>query len=204
MSKSNRKIELGAETRAELIKTARRLFADGYDAVGTPAIAKAAGVTRGALYHHFPDKRALFSAVVEQIARDMVDHIEEAADVPDDDPVSAVLAGCRAFVSACQSAETRQILLLDAPAVLGWLAWRDIDARNGFGSLKEGLLVCAEAGHIAEVDIDTAAFLISGALNEAVFAMAYAKEDNLSDKHFGVCIERMVRGLLDEKHRHKV
>ena len=201
MSKSNRKVELGIATRETLIKTARNLFANGYDSVGTPAIAEAAGVTRGALYHHFSDKRSLFSAVVDQVAEDIVVCIEDVSAAHDKDPVHAVLGGCRAFVSACQDADTRQIFLVDAPAVLGWPAWREIDARYGLGSLKNGLRACAAAGYIVEDEVDTVAFLISGALNEAVFAIAHAPEGTFSDGHFDRCIERMVRGLLSGDRR---
>lgn len=105
-SKPNRKAELGLATKAALIKTARDLFAAGYDSAGTPAIA--AGATRGALYHHFPDERALFSAVVEELAKVVVDRIEAASSVHDNDPVAAVLAGYKELISACQDEETRQ------------------------------------------------------------------------------------------------
>lgn len=197
MSKPNRKIELGIATKAALIKTARDLFAAGYDSVGTPAIADAAGVTRGALYHHFPDKRALFAAVVEEIAKDLVDRIEAASSAYENDPVAAVLAGCKEFISACQDDETRQVFLVDAPAVLGWSTWREIDARHGLGSLKTGLRSCAAAGYISMDEVETAAYLISGALNEATFALAHASENTLHRDKLDQGIERLVRSLLN-------
>ncbi len=196
MSKTNRKVQLGAATRAALIRTARRMFADGYDAVGTPAIAEAANVTRGALYHHFTDKRALFAAVVDQVAADLVDRIDTAATGHAGDPAEGVLAGCRTFIAACQDVETRQILLVDAPAVLGWSAWREIDARHGLGSLKEGLAACATAGLIAAEDVDAVAHLISGALNEVVFVVAEEPSNTRLKEHLDACVENLVRGLL--------
>lgn len=198
MSKANRKVEVGLATKATLIKTARELFAAGYDSVGTPAIADAAGVTRGALYHHFPDKRALFAAVVEVTAKELVDRIEAASSVHDNDPVSAVLAGCKEFISACQDEETRQVFLVDAPAVLGWSNWREIDARHGLGSLKTGLQACAAAGYIATDEVETAAYLISGALNEVTFAFAHASENTLHEDTLDRGIERLVRSLLND------
>ena len=197
MSKPNRKVELGLVTKAGLVKTARGLFAAGYESVGTPAIAHAAGVTRGALYHHFPDKRALFGAVVEQIAEELVDRIETAS-LLQDDPIAAVLAGCKEFVSACQDDETRQIFLVDAPAVLGWRTWREIDAKHGLGSLKNGLQACAASGCIASDEVEAAAFLISGALNEAAFALAHASENTLHKEKLDQGIERLVCGLLND------
>lgn len=196
MSKVNRKIELGAATRAALVSAARRLFVDGYDAVGTPAIAAAAGVTRGALYHHFADKRALFAAVVDQVAADLVDRINAAAIGYAENKVEGVIAGCHAFLAACHDIETRQVFLVDAPAVLGWSAWRAIDARHGLGSLKNGLAACATEGLVSEDDIDAVAYLISGALNEAVFVVAEEPSNKRFRKRLDSCVERMVRGLL--------
>lgn len=196
MSTGNRKAELGAATRATLIDTARTLFANGYEAVSTPAIAAAAGVTRGALYHHFTDKRALFEAVVERVAADLVNRIHAAATKQEADPLAAVIAGCRAFVAACQDIETRQIFLIDAPTVLGWSTWRAIDARHGLGSLKEGLAACAATGLLSPDDIDAVAHLISGALNEAVFLLADRPSDPQLAANLDAATVRMIRGLL--------
>ena len=191
----NQKDVQGAATRARLIATARRLFAGGFEKVSTPAIAGAANVTRGALYHHFKDKRALFAAVVDQVAADLVQRIDLAADDRIDDPVEAVIAGCRAFVEACNDAETRQIFLIDAPVVLGWAVWRAIDAQHGLGSLKEGLGACASRGRLPADDIDSIAHLISGALNEAVLVIATDPTDVAIRNRLDQSIERMVRGF---------
>ena len=144
MSIEDQRIAHGRKTRTALIQAARRLFVQGYDKVGTPEIVRAAKVTRGALYHHFKDKRALFEAVVDDVARDLVGSINSAAETEADQPLEAILAGCRAFLASAQDKEVRQIFLVDAPAVLGWGTWRAIDARHGLGSLKEGLQACAE------------------------------------------------------------
>ena len=196
--RTNRRIELGEATRHQLIAAARDLFASGYEATSTPAIALEAGVTRGALYHHFKDKRDLFKAVVEQVAEDIVVQINEAA-TNSQAPADSIVAGCRAFVSACDNAGVRQIFFLDAPAVLGWKTWRAIDARYGLGSLKVGLAQCAAAGLLDENQVHSVAHLISGALNEAVFMLA--DEPNQPDARHRIVrsIERMVQGFLKEK-----
>lgn len=193
--KTNKKAELGEATRLELIAAARDLFASGYEAASTPAIALKAGVTRGALYHHFKDKRDLFKAVVEQIAEDIVVQINAAA-TGSQAPTDSIVAGCRAFISACDNAAMRQIFFLDAPAVLGWKTWREIDARYGLGSLKEGLAVCATAGLLEEDQIHSVAHLISGALNEAVFMLAEQPNQSGVRDRIDRSIERMVRGFL--------
>ncbi len=183
-----------------LVGRARRLFALGFGKVSTPAIAAAANVTRGALYHHFADKRALFSAVVAEVAAEIAEFIDAAALPYADDPIEAVVVGSRAFVTACDDPETRQIFLLDAPAVLGWNAWRAIDAVHGLGSLKGGLDACARAGRLAEDDIDGVAHLVSGALNEAVFVLASEPRNELLRARLDTQIERLVRGVfIDEK-----
>ncbi len=195
MSKKNLKIEAGERTREHLVAVARRLFARGYDDVGTPEIVDEAGVTRGALYHHFRNKEALFRAVVEDVARDVEDRINQAADQADDLPGS-IVAGSHAFLRVFQNAEVRQIFLVDALSVLGWPVWREIDAQFGLGSLKAGLRACADAGYLQREDLDATAHLISGALNEAVFLLC----DRPADEDLQVRVfertERLVRALL--------
>ena len=121
--------ERRADTQRALVSAARQLFAaKGYAATGTPEIVAAAGVTRGALYHHYADKLALFQTVVEQ-EQALLAMAINAATAGDDEPgpVKALMAGGDAFLDAMQEPGRRQILLVDAPAVLG----RDtLDASN--------------------------------------------------------------------------
>lgn len=193
---TDRRVLHGNKTRAALIRTARRLFRRGYEATATPEIVQAAKVTRGALYHHFEDKRALFAAVAEDVAADIVADIDAAADTHQRDPLKAVIAGCRAFLSATQNDERRQIFMVDAPSVLGWGTWRAIDARHGLGSLKAGLRACADAKLMNIADVDAVAHLISGALNEAAFALSEAGQTAPIAKSLDHQIERMVRSLV--------
>lgn len=153
-------------------------------------------MTRGALYHHFDDKRALFAAVVEEVARELVSAIDAAAEAYKDRPLHAVVAGCRAFLAATQNDETRQIFLVDAPGMLGWTAWRSIDVRHGLGSLKAGLQACADAGLMSASDIPAVTHLISGALNEAAFVLAGVKAGDPIASALDRQTERMVRSLV--------
>lgn len=196
MSKVNLRIAAGERTRGALLAAARRLFRDGYEAVGTQDVVAAAAVTRGALYHHFADKRALFAAVVDEVAAGLVSTIERAADAAAADPASAVVAGCRAFLDGAHDLEVRRIFLLDAPAVLGWSEWRRIDGRHGFGSLRRGLAACADAGLLPRDDVDAAAHLISGALNEAAFVLASTSGDDGTAAAVDRRMEMMVRALV--------
>src|ERR1700709_1483523 len=108
--------------RASLIAAARRLFTErGYDAVGTEEIVRAAGVTRGALYHHFGGKSGLLDAAYEQLEAESTERVARIVLGSDlHSPLEAMAAGIEAFLDECAEPELRQIALHDAPAVLGW------------------------------------------------------------------------------------
>src|SRR4051812_45062547 len=117
-------------TRKALIEAALELFTErGYTEVGTEEIVARAKVTRGALYHHFTDKRDLFRAVFERVEGDLMQRIGATMEVAED-PWELMVAGMRAFLDACEEPAVKQISLSDAPAVLGWEEWREIDNRH--------------------------------------------------------------------------
>lgn len=161
------KAQKAMETRGRLMGAARELFASqGYAATGTEAVLAAAGVTRGALYHHFADKQALFAAVCEELHAEAAKVIEAAADA-EARAYSAVLAGSLAFLDFMAAPEVRRILLLDAPSVLGWEAWNEMDRRHGFGLLVRGVEAAVAEGSL-DGDPQVLAVLLNGALNEGV------------------------------------
>jgi AcrR family transcriptional regulator len=163
-------------TRAELIRVARGLFAErGYAGVGTEEIVRTADVTRGALYHHFRDKRDLFRAVHEQHEQELVERIGTAMGGIDD-PFEVLLTGTRAFLDACMEPAVIQIALIDAPAVLGWEEWREIDARYGLGLVTAGLQGAMDAGILRRRDIRPLAHLLLAALMEAAMLIAHADD----------------------------
>src|SRR5271167_1991864 len=162
-------VDRSAATRASLVATARPLFAArGFAGVGTETIVRAAGVTRGALYHHFADKTELFAAVYEAVEQDLARELGEllaAAGVTD--PIEVMTLGADAWLDACGEQEVQQIVLLDGPAVLGWERWREIGLRYGLG-LVEGLLAHAvEVGRIPAQPVSALAHVLVGALDEA-------------------------------------
>ena len=131
-----RQAERSEQTRRVLLDVARRLFAEhGYAGTATEQVVRRAGVTRGALYYHFRDKRDLFRAVVEDLQQELLQRIQEEAAAPDD-PWERLRAGLHTFLDACQEPAVQRIILLDAPSVLGWAEWRALDARYGFGLLR--------------------------------------------------------------------
>jgi len=144
----NQKIAKGRATRQYLVTMATRLFAQaGFAATSIEAVMAAAGTSRGALYHHFDGKTALFEAVLESVEADIA-HAVVAASRGIADPVEALRAGCNAWLDLAREPAVRQIVLVDAPSVLGWAKWREIDARHGFGLMKAALKNAAKAGRL--------------------------------------------------------
>src|SRR5664279_2413930 len=144
--------ERTAATQARLLAAGRALFAtDGYAAVSTQAIVDAAGVTRGALYHQFGDKAGLFDAVYEDVERDVVAAIVNriAAAAPATH-LEAMRIGARLFLEECSSPKVQRIVLIDAPAVLGWDRWREVGMKYGLGVVEAMLIQAIADGVIPD------------------------------------------------------
>jgi AcrR family transcriptional regulator len=165
-------------TRAALMAAARRLFTErGYDGVGTEEIVRAAGVTRGALYHHFGGKAELLEAVYERLEAESTERVARVVLGSDlHSPMEAMKAGIEAFLDECAEPELQRIALHDAPAVLGWDRWREIAAANGLGLIEASLAAAIEAGEIRALPVKPLAHLLLGALDEA--AMLIARDDD--------------------------
>lgn len=170
--------ERSEATRGALVAAARGLFAErGYAGVGTEEIVRAAGVTRGALYHHFTDKRDLFEAVYEQLEVDLTERIASGALAANvDSPLAAMRAGAAMFLRACTEPEAQQIALLDGPAVLGWARWREIGAEHGLGLIEATLRAAIEADAIPRQPVRPLAHVLMGALDEAALLVATADD----------------------------
>lgn len=166
------------KTRKRLLKTAKRLFAErGYAAVGTEQIVAEAGVTRGALYHHFTGKQDLFLAVHEQLEGELSARIgAEIAKAAAIDPLSALRVGAGAFLDACLDPALARIALLDAPSVLGREKWREIEERYGLGLAMAALEAAVAAGRIADRPVRPLAHLLLAAMAEAGLLIAGADD----------------------------
>lgn len=165
-------------TRGALMAAARKLFTErGYDDVGTEEIVRTAGVTRGALYHHFGGKAELLDAVYMQLEAESTERVARIVLGSNiESPVAAMKAGIEAFLDECAQPELRQIALHDAPAVLGWDRWREIGAANGLGLIEASLGAAIEAGEIRPLPVKPLAHLLLGALDEA--AMLVARDED--------------------------
>src|SRR4051794_18198890 len=187
--------ERSAATRAAVIAAARELFAErGYAAVGTEEIVRRAGVTRGALYHHFGGKRDLLEAVYEAIESELTAQIAAGA-LSHSDPLEALRGGVGAFLDHCLEPEVQQIVLLDAPAVLGWERWREIGAKYGLGLVEGALAAAMEAGAIQRQPVRPLAHVLMGALDEAAMVVARAEDPSAARQEMESVLATLLAGL---------
>lgn len=189
--------ERSEATREALIEAARLLFAEhGYAGVGTEEIVRAAGVTRGALYHHFGGKVDLFEAVYERVERELAERIASGAlSGGAAEPMDAMRAGAEMFLQACTEPEAQQIALLDGPSVLGWDRWREIAAEHGLGLIEATLQAAIDAGAIADQPIRPLAHVLMGALDEAAMLVARAEDPERMREDVGRTLDSLLAGL---------
>jgi AcrR family transcriptional regulator len=189
------KEERAQATRAALMSAARELFTErGYAAVGTEEIVGRAKVTRGALYHHFADKRDLFRAVHEQMEGEIVDAIAARMDGTAD-PLELLKTGTRAFLDACMDPAHAQVNLLDAPSVLGWAEWREIDMRHGMGLVTAGLQAGIDAGVLRDQPVLPLAHLLLAAMGEAALMIANSADPGATRDEMEASLLALLEGL---------
>jgi AcrR family transcriptional regulator len=186
-----------AATREALVRAARPLFAEhGFAGVGTEAIVKAAGVTRGAMYHHFADKAELFDAVFEAVEIDVMAHIATAtAGSTENDPIDVMRLGADAWLDACADPEVQRIVLIDAPAVLGWERWREVGMRYSLGLVEALLTVAIGIGRIPPQPVTPLAHVFIGAVDEAALYVARADDQPRAREEMRAVIGRLVAAL---------
>lgn len=186
-----------AATRGALVAAGRRLFAErGFAAVGTEELVRTAGVTRGALYHHFADKTALFAAVFEAIEADIAGRLAAVAqEAGDPDPIAVMRAGVAVWLDACAEPEVHRIVLLDAPAVLGWERWTEIGNRHNMGLVQALLAHAMAAGRIPQQPVGPLSHTLLGALREGAMYLARADDRPQARADVGAVIDRLLRGL---------
>ncbi|MEV0080771.1 TetR/AcrR family transcriptional regulator [Nocardia neocaledoniensis] len=193
--------ERSASTRTAVIRAGRELFGrHGYGAVSTIAVAEAAGVSRGALYHQFSEKRDLFEAVFEDLERDLVEVIATAvAAARASDPIASLIVGCLAWLEASTAPDVRRIALLDAPAVLGWSRWREIELRHTIGLVENALAGAMAAGRVRRQPVRPLALILVGALDEAAqfLAATDAPADTTAAR---AVVEQLISGLALPDH----
>ncbi len=184
-----------AATRAALIAAARELVAKrGYEAVGTAEIVAAAGVTRGALYHHFESKRGLFKAVFEVVEAELIESfpLEKLVGA---DPYGALRTGITEFLEISLDPELQQITVLDGPAVLGWAEWHELQQRYGLGLIQAGVAAAVEAGQIRRLPVEELSNALLGALVEAALYVSRSEDPAAGSERMIAVLEAMLEGL---------
>ena len=194
----NKNVERGQATRAHLVDVATRLFAErGYDGTSIEAVLADSGVSRGSLYHHFRGKDALFWAVLEGVSDRVGQRLLEAErDAPDE--VAALRIWCHEWIRLAGDQVFQQIVLIDAPAVLGWQRWRELDEQGPLGVIRDCLGYAAETGRIEHRHVNTFAHIVLAAANEVAMMIARADDTaaalTVGESAFAEFLDR----LLDE------
>lgn len=189
--------ERSAATMQRVLEIAEKHFAEvGYEAVSTEALVREAGLTRGALYHHFGSKQGLFEAVVKNV-QNRLSQAVEAASSDEQGLWAAFVSGCHAWLGAATHPAVRQILLLDAPAVLGWERWLALDAEGGGRPLREGVAELVAGGELGSVQPEVLTQLLNGAMNQAALWVAHAGNRDAALADAKRTLERLLEGLRE-------
>jgi AcrR family transcriptional regulator len=176
MPSLNLKVQKGLETRRDIVERATQLFAElGYAGVSIEAVLAACQISRGALYHHFAGKEALFEAVFEAVEISITERTTAVAGRAQT-PAGALRAGCDSFLDLAGEKAVRQITLIDAPTALGWAKWREIDERHAFGLLKAALAQASAGGALPAELVDNFAHMLLASLMEVALLIARADD----------------------------
>ncbi len=193
--RATKKAEQAEATRTALLKVARDLFTKrGFADTPTEEIVQRAGVTRGALYHHFASKEDLLRALVMQIGEELAQKVAEAA-LQQPDAWAGFIAGCETFLDACLDPTVQRIVILDAPASLGSDAMRELDERCWLAVTRMGLEHAIEGGFIEPQPVDTLARIMMGALYEGALHIARSPDHERARAEVGAVLRRFAEGF---------
>lgn len=199
----NKNVERGLATSAHLVDVATRLFAEhGYEGTSIEAVLAESGASRGSLYHHFPGKEALFFAVMENVAGRVARQLAEATrDVTD--PIAELRTACLCWIRLAGDPVARQVLLVDAPAVIGWERWRELDEQGNLGVIRAALTYAARAGAIEEHHVDAFAHIVLAAANEVMMMVARADDPagalSAGESAFTAFLDRVLGEAREQK-----
>lgn len=176
---------------------ARRLFGErGYAGTATEDIVAGAGVTRGALYHQFKDKRDLFIAVLDQIQLEVLGRLgAAAAQAPTASPLQQLRRAFQMYLDITMEPEVQRIVLLDGRSVLGWGEWQRMEEAHGLPVVVGALEAAMAAGEIERQPAEPLAHLLLGAVNEAAFNIAASDDPAESRQQLGTALDRLVSRL---------
>ena len=193
----SRRLDYSESTRSALVDSAVELFTKrGYAGTSLDEVAKRARVTKGALYHHFSGKQALFEAAFEQVESLVYDRLQKIM-TGDGEPWERAMGGLQAFIRSCLDPSYQRIAIHEGPVVMGWERWREAEEQSSFGLVRSGLQLLVDAGEVEPVPVDLTARLLFGALSSAATEIAGAADP----KKVGAEIEDVITRMLSRLRR---
>ena len=192
----DKRVERGQATREQLLEVAIRLFAErGFEGTSIEAVLDAASVSRGSLYHHFPSKEALFEAAfIEMEARIGTELANAGAGTTD--PIAALRAGSLEWMRLAGDPTVQRVVLIDAPAVLGWERWRAIEEASALGMIKLAMQVAAADGRLRPELADAYAHMLLATVNELAMVIARADDQAAAQRTAEAAIDELFSRLL--------
>lgn len=195
----DRRQDRGQATRDQLVAEATQLFAErGFDATSIEAVLEAAGVSRGSLYHHFKSKEALFEAVLDAAEARIGEATLLAAMGAGDDPVASLRAGALEWIRLAGDPVVQRIVLIDAPAVLGWERWREIEEQNALGMLRVAMQTVADDGRLDPTLVDPFAHVLLASINELALVIARAEDTADAQARAEAAVNELLTRLLSK------
>jgi AcrR family transcriptional regulator len=191
-----KRVAQGRATRGQLIEVATSLFAEnGYESTSIEAVLAAAGVSRGALYHHFAGKEALFTAVLETVSERITAEITEIISGCTD-PLDAIRTGALAWIDLAGDPVIQRVMLVDAPSVLGWEQWRAMDEGRTAGAMRAMLQAVSDTGRLPQELVGPFSYMILAALDEAAMVVARAPDSRAAVAESRQAVEELLNRLL--------
>lgn len=191
----SRRVEYSESTRQALVDNAVELFTKrGYAGTSLDEVTKRARVTKGALYHHFSGKQALFEAAFDAVENKFMRRLSEIVSAPGD-PWETAIAGLRAYVRVCLEPSYQRIVIHEAPVVMGWERWREAEEHFSYGLLRTAIELLVDAGEIEDMPVETTSRLLFGALSAGASTIAAASDPKKASAEVEWTIVRVVEGL---------
>jgi AcrR family transcriptional regulator len=194
----DRRVERGRATREQLVAAATELFAaNGYEHTSIDAVLEHTGVSRGSLYHHFPSKQALFEAVVDRVEGQLREAgAAEAAAADQVDPIALLRTGCLSWIRLAGEPVVRRVLLIDAPAVLGWRRWREIEEEYALGTIKAVLHAAADEGRLPHGLVELFSHMLLATMNEVALLIALADDVPDAQRSAHAAVDELLQRLF--------
>ena len=191
----SRRVDYSESTRQALVDSAVELFTKrGYAATSLDAVASRSRVTKGALYHHFSGKQALFEAAFDQVERSIISRLADAVGEPAT-PWQQALNGLRAYIEVCLDPAYQRIAIHEGPVVMGWERWREAEEHFSYGLIRAVVESLVDAGEIEEVPIEVTARILFGALGTGAAIIADAADPKKAGQEVSTTIGKVLEGL---------